>query len=276
MTTRMKRTATMATALALVAGAALVASPAALAAPAPGAFTTPTIGGLPGSITLPTSGAKEYSFTVSFSGTPSDGGYTDVNGDGAGLLYYASDENFGGPTATPVSTVAKSYIYKPSLTSPSTIVPGTSGGFKLRVSYYTTPGVYRVSVPVTQRYYPSIKTTRWATVQITINANAKASKATTSYYAPSWKVGKTAKVSVSTNEYQNGAKVTLYYKKNGTKKYKAVVSGKLKKSGSYSKVTLKTKKMTKSGKVYLKVGKVKFAPSYKTKTVKITVRRTYR
>jgi len=271
----MKRATTFVAALALAGTTALVAAPGASAAPAAGAFSTPTISGL-STVTLPAKGSKDVAFKVSFSGTASDGpsAYSDTNGDGAWISYKAYDANFYGATIVKTASIAKKAVYKPYLYDTTNLVTGTNGGFSIRVYYFTTPGVYRVTVPVTQVYYPaaggaSTKTTRTAVVSFTVKANTKYSRAGTRLTSPGWRTGQTAKLTVTAPEYQAGGKVTLYIKKHGKKKYAKSVSGKLKRKGSSSKVTLKKKGLSSGDKIYFKIGKVKYAAAYKTKNIKI-------
>lgn len=276
----MKRAATAVAALALLGGTALVAAPGAIAAPAPGAFSVPAFAGLKSSITLPKSGSKDVKFSITFTGTPSDNGYTDVNGDGAAVYYRLSspsDSSWYKPKR--VSSVDKTNVFAPSLYSPysSNAAPGTTSGFYIRVYSTMTPGKYTFRVPVTQYQWAStgtsIVTTRWATKTINVKASTKYSKANTGASAPGWRTGGTAKITLRAPEYQTGAKVKGYYRANGSKKTKYIGKVKLKKSKGYAKGVIKTKKLTKSGKVWFKVGKVKFAAKYTTKKAKVTVYR---
>ena len=148
----------------------------------------------------------------------------------------------------------------------------------LQVPYYVSPGRYKITFPVTQSEtvgYQTIKTVRYATATVTLNAKASVTRAASSILNFGWTVGRTATFDVTLPEYQAGAKVTLYYKKKGAKKYSKIVSKKLVvKKGSYSaKAELKTKKLTKSGHIYFKVSGVSYASGYKTKAAKVTVTR---
>ncbi|MGP7961172.1 hypothetical protein ACTVCO_10250 [Sanguibacter sp. A247] len=276
MTTFVRRAATTVATLALAASGALVATAPAYAATTP-TFTGISVSGLKSSYTL-SSKAKEYAFTVSVSGTAADKSViTDDNGDGLMVLYKPYDSQFYGPKVKTVSSKIKDASAPRISSYPNNVVTGANR-YKLRISALTSPGVYEIAIPVTQQNwttFPSTKVTKIVKKRVTVKAHPKLSLAATRYYAPSWRVGSTAKISFTAPAYQRGGKVTLYYKKKGAKKYTKVVSKTLVlKKGAYSSsAVLKTKKLTKSGRVYFKVSSVKYAKGYKTKTTSITVRR---
>lgn len=140
-----------------------------------------TIASNPGKVTTSsTSGGKTFKITATFSGTASDGGYTDTNGDGVGLWYLA-----GYPELNLVSSRVAS-PNKPSVVDvakDSNPVPGSKITAAIRVSASTSPGVYSVTFPVTQlasvdsQYVESSKT---ATAKFTVYANKKVSVSETS------------------------------------------------------------------------------------------------
>lgn len=271
-----QRAATTFATLALAASGALVATAPAHAAATP-TFTGLSVSGVKSSYML-SSKTKEYAFTVNVSGTAADSSVTtDDNGDGLSVLYKPYDSEFYGPKVRTLSSKIKNAT-APSISAyPNNIVTGANT-YKLRVSAYTSPGVYELAIPVTQQNWtvsPHGKVTKIVKKKVTIKANPKLSLAQTSYYAPSWRVGKTATITFNAPAYQHGGKVTLYYKKKGAKKYTKIVTKSLvAKKGSYrATAVLKTKKLTKTGHVYFKVSSVKYAKGYKTKAQKITVKR---
>ncbi|MBD9699974.1 hypothetical protein IGS67_10795 [Flavimobilis sp. GY10621] len=279
MKTFTKRAATTLATLALAASGALVATVPAHAAPA--TFTGASISGLKSKYATSTATypGRSYSFTVDVAGSADDGSYTDITGDGVGAWYQTYD-----PKAVKGSHVVKvktrvSQVSLPRIENPSKVTTGKNT-YKLVVNRYTTPGVYELRIPITQRSYdPATReytdTVRYATKRVTINASTKVSFSDSSFRNYGWTVGKTATFYVTTPAYQHGAKVTLYYKKKGAKKYSKITSKTLKaKKGSYSaRAELKTKKLTKAGHLYFKVSGVAYAPGYKTPKIKVTVKR---
>jgi len=276
-----KRAATTFAALSLLGGGALAVAPAASAAPAPGAFSTPTFSGLASSLTLPAKGYKDVKFSIAFTGTPSDKSYTDVNGDGAVVQYRDSsstDFTWGKPKT--LKTVAKKNTFTPSLYNPigGDIVPGTNAGFYIRLYSSMAPGKYQFRVPITQSFTPAgsytdVKTVRWAIKTVTVKANKKYSKQTTSANAPGWRAGGTTKITIRASEYKVGAKVKGFYRANGSKTTHSLGKVKLKRKKGSAQALLKTRQLTRSGKVWFKVGKNKFAGKYSTRKFTITVHR---
>lgn len=276
MNTFTRRATTAVAALALAATGALVAvAPAQATTPATATFTSVKVSGLKSKYTL-TSKAKQYSFKVNITGTAADSGVsTDNNGDGLNILYKPYDSDSSGPKIKKIASKVKNPTL-PSISSHPRDLRTGANTYKLSVSQYTSPGVYEIQIPVTQQNWttwPRTNVTKIVKKRVTINANPKLTRAATSYYASSWRIGKTASITFRAPAYQSGAKVTLYYKKAGTKKYSKIVTKKLAvKKGDYQASTvLKTKKLTKSGHVYFKVTNVKYAKGYKTKPAKITV-----
>ena len=269
MKTFTQRTATTFATLALAASGALVATAPAHAtttpeAPAPATFTSVKVAGLKSKYTL-TSKNKSYKFTVNITGTAADTSHTDTNGDGRTIRYSPYGERTAYPTVSVVKSSEK-INFKPSISYPNTLKSGKNT-FKLEVKNYTSPGVYKITIPVRQTdstTYPSVSTYKYVTKKVTINANSKISKKETTLSAPSWKNGQTAKITFRAPEYQAGARVTLYVKKKGAKKYVKHTSKKLKRSYSSSQVLLKGKNLRPGDKIYFKVAKAKYAPAYKT------------
>jgi len=249
------------------------ASPAAAAT-----FSKVSISGLKKKVNLPKSGTRTVKFTVNISGTASDGGVTDVNGDGFAVDYKAHDASFAGAKVVSVkSNVHKKTRTVPRVNSPVKVSTGKNS-FSLAVHSYTSPGLYEVRVPITQNDWTGttrVSVTKVAKLRFELLATGAVSKASTTYYAPSWKPGKTATFTVTAPVYLKGAKATIFYKKSGAKKFTKVKSAKFKaKSTAYrSTAKIKTKALSKSGKFYIKVSAVKWAKGYKTKTDKIVVRK---
>lgn len=145
---------------------------------------------------------------------------------------------------------------------------GLVGANPLRLTLLTSnaPGLYEIRIPVTQRDLSArTETTKTATKRFRLHATKKFSKSRTSIRPNTWIPGKTAaKFEISAPTYQKGAKVTMLYKKQGTKKFVKLGTKKLKlKKDAYSStVKFSTKKLTKNGKVRFKFKKVKWAPGY--------------
>lgn len=222
----------------------------------------------PGQITTPTtSTAKTKSITVSFNGPA-------VN---TNRTYVMFDSAYDGPSVSIAKRnggVSSAYVNKPYLDGPyTTLNPATTSVATFSAYKYTTPGQYKLTIPVSKRDYNTVTGTyTWTTLKttknITVNANPKTSKAETSAYG-SGRAGKTFKASVTAPNYQAGAKVTAYYKAKGTSKWKKVKTTKLKKTNGYSsKANLNISKKHnvggRGGKIYFKIGKVTFAGSYQT------------
>ncbi len=267
----------------LAAGVTAALSLSLVAAPATATDTTPaatavfsslTVSGLKSSYTLPTKGERVVTFSVNIAGTVDDDGYEDLNGDGLGIDYRPYGLDFYGPKVKKVSTRVKDPL-TPRVWAPDDVANGANT-YQLKLPYYAAPGRYEVSIPVVQRNWstsPATDVQRVVKARFNVNANTKYSKSSTFVSAPSWKRGKTATFTIATPEYQRGGKVTLYWKKNGAKKYKKIKSATLKRSRTISKAVIKTKAVQGNGKIYFKVSGVKYAKGYKTGTYKITTRR---
>lgn len=267
-----RRAVTLAATLALTAGSALVATAPAQAVAVPEHEVSITKNSSKVT-TSTTTGGKSWTVTATFTGPASDDGLTDVNGDGVGIYYYVQ---------YPQIDLVKSRVASPSkprvasASTGSSLKPGDTISITLQTTKYTSPGVYTIKVPVKQ-YSRLQDGTQWvyaesekfATATFEIHANKKVSVAETGFSAPSWKTGATAKFTFRAPAYQRGAKVTLYVKKKGTKKYVKLASAKLKEDGYNSSTKIKGKKLRAGDKIYFKVAKATYSPAYKTKVVKI-------
>ncbi len=276
--TKKLRSAVLATSLALIGAVGLAVAPASQAAPAVGQFSVPTLPGLPKSTSIPKSGDKYIDVKVTFSGTAADSGTTgDSNGDGANVYYRTyHGSTYASPSIDIVKTNIKSYVSKPSINASdysSTIAPGTSNLWRIRITQYTSPGVYRVTFPVTQFHtvnYNTVKTTKTATATFTVKLNKKAAKSNFSVGSFSYRVGRTATIYTYAHETYRGKKVTLQYKPKGAKKWRNV--GKAKKfklSSSRSRAIFKTNALRKVGKIRFKVKKSKYGAKFTSKAVTI-------
>ncbi|MBO1901627.1 hypothetical protein J4H92_06635 [Leucobacter weissii] len=241
------------------------------------AAVKPTFGNVsasnPGSVTVPSGSAKTKRITVKFDGPAAP------SSNPSQITYGIYGADFYGPKIKLVKKnkgVKSRYVYTPSVSADTTSpTPAAGGTVSTRIWSHHTPGRYKVTIPVTQhdrRVSPTKNTTRSTTKYLTIKANTKVSRKSTSI-SGSGRTGKTWRVTVNAPNYQAGAKVTLYAKKKGAKKYKRVASGKLKStSSSYSK-TSKLKlpgKYTKKGsRAYVKVGSVTYAAGYKSSPQKV-------
>ena len=235
-------------------------------------YTAPVISG-PSAVTLPSSTVSKVNVSATFQGAAPT----------ANLKYYWYDAAYAGPSLTLLarnSKIRSSYVsaakYAYTNDYSSTAVPGVATGINFSVNPYTTPGKYRLNLPVTQKgYNPSSTQTLFGYKEITVKANTSFSKKRT-YATGSPKYGRAFKVKVNAPYYQVGAKVTAYVKLPGKKKYKKVTSGYLKSSNSStSKASLKisSKYNKNKARFYFKVSAAPYAGSYKTTTYKITVRR---
>jgi len=187
--------------------------------------------------------------------------------------YYGYLQN-PGPSVTPLkwnSRVKTQYVSKPSYSSSSTLDPALNNAGSLRVSSYTTPGRYRLAVPVTRSQSGTV-TVKTGTVDFTVTATGATSKAR-SYWPSSvfGRIGKTAKLRASFPDYLAGAKLRTYVKLKGKKKYKKVSTTTVRASGSLAKATIKIpgRYFKKGAKFYTKVGSVPYASGYKGPTYRL-------
>jgi len=242
------------------------------------AAENPTFGGLtvsnPGTATVPSSAkGSTKKISVKFNGPlpPADKTYQ--------ISYGMYEADFYGPKITlskKNKKLSSKYVSLPYLSASSSASPTANNALEVKLSRYTTPGKYKITVPVTQhdrRVTPTKVTTLNSTKYLTVRANKKVSQSLTGL-SGSGTLGKTWKVSMVAPAYQAGAKVTLYVKAKGKKKYKKVGATKtLKSSNSTYSKTSKLKlpgKYTKKGtKVYVKVKAVAYSGAYKSKPQKI-------
>lgn len=182
--------------------------------------------------------------------------------------YYNTFADYYGPKVASYKLnagVKSTYLNKPSIEGVSgQLNPAASSTPRLRVSQYTTPGKYKLNVPVTQRNGSTV-VTQSGIAYITVNASTSISKQLT-YASGSGRVGSTWSIKVAAPDYQSGAKTAIYAKLKGQKSYhKATTATTLKASTSgKSRATLKLPgKYTKKGtKFYVKVTSVSYAPGY--------------
>lgn len=220
---------------------------------------------------------RTVNFTVNITGSPSDGGVTDINGDGLSIDYKVHDADFKGASIVSLkSRVKKKARTLPRLNVPTTVSPGANT-FSIGLHNYVSPGRYEVRIPITQNNWtdsPRVSTTKVATFRINVQAPKKLSRNRTSYYAPSWRTGAAAKFTINAPSYKRGAKVTLFYRTANGKKFTKIASKKLKAKGTSSIATAKinTKKLRPGHRFYFKVSKNKWAPGYKTKTDRVVRR----
>ncbi len=251
------------TAVALATGSLVAAAPANAVA-----FSNPVISGLKTKYVLPKS-TQKVNFSYKFVGEAET---TDLYyGD------YAADYTSAKITLVK-SRVSASKASKPVLMGSYTysqVAPGANLGLYFNLNYYTTPGLYQVTVPVTKRTWNTTTNkydtvTRTTTAQFTIVGSTAVSRASTNYYL-SGKLGKKFTGRLITEDYYRGAKVTVYYKASGKKKYKKIATAKVNSSGT-AKIVVKKGKIKKKGKAYFKVSGVTYAPTYTTKAVSMKSR----
>ena len=165
--------------------------------------------------------------------------------------------------------------YAPFVTSPSALATGANT-YSFKLSYSTAPGLYELRVPVTQNDWTSgtrVSTTKVAKFRFQVLANKKVSKKVSYGDVKRFTLGKTGTFTLTAPTYQRGAKVTMYFKKKGSKSFTKVKTAKLKgKASAYkSTATFKTKAVQQTGTVQFRVAKVKWAPAYKVNLgVKVT------
>lgn len=222
----------------------------------------------PGKATLPRKSDKNVKLKLTFNGPA-------VRTSSPAINYYVKN-----PVVKMVGKnkkLKKSRVWSPPYLYRASTYADPSKALAMRLSVYsniTTPGKYKMAVPV--EYYrssPYTVTKKTVTKHITLRANTKYSKARTGFsgYAAAHKK---FPVRIEAPGYQAGAKATVYFKANGSKKYKKVAVTRLKsKDKSYSRantsIPAKYNAAGKGGRVYIKVGKVAYAGSYKSSVAKI-------
>ncbi|QIK83936.1 hypothetical protein [Sanguibacter sp. HDW7] len=266
MKTFVRRATTLAASLALVAVSALVTTPAASADTVEPTLGTPKISGLARTVVPSASGTRTFTFNLSVVGSPDDGGYSDVNGDGVGVYY-------GGGWAEVVKVSSR--VAKPIGAYVSRVGSVTTGKpvkYKLELAKFASPGRYEIRVPVKQYYKLNGQYLERQVIgrfRFDVRANTNISKANTYFSAPSWKPGATATFTVRAPEYQRTAKVALFVKKKGKKSYTRVALTTLGKASYGSVVKIKAKNLRVGDRIYFKVGSVSYAPGYSLSSVLI-------
>lgn len=249
----------------MVASTALLA-PATTAMAAP-AFAITAISGIPAAITAPKA-VTEVPFTVTFTGpaTSSTVSYRDSAADYSGASVTTLGSRVASPSAPYIST------------SPSTLTPDTPATFGLTVSPYTTPGRYRITVPITLRTYVGsthTDSTQTASVDFDYMANPEVTQSSS---FSSWDLrGKYSKKSkwtayYSGPSYVSGSHFQIYYKANGKKTYKKVADKWVNASGDVPSFKLKKGAITKKGMVYYVLTAVPWAPLLRSWDYKLVTR----
>lgn len=229
--------------------------------------STPVIDG-PSSVVLPKSGIKDLTFTFQF------------EGPGAPEYTY---------TASPKSSVVArnprmraAYVVNGLEIHPGGEVEPGPPPYGVPASVYTavfvsasarltTPGRYRISIPVTSS--PD-NVTRVGTKDIVVRANTTISRAVSSPSWPSVRMGRTLPITLRVPYYQAGARVTAYFKAKGTRKWKKVGVGRVKNSNADTakvRIKIRGKHTKRSGSFKFRVGSAPYAPGYTTKAAKLRV-----
>ena len=234
---------------------------------APAVFGDPTVTGT-ASATAPVRGVSSRMLALSFTGTTHD--------ENPSVSYTLSD----GQERVPLPVLL---MKNPGMTGaavrPPVLEPGTAPvqpgvrGVAVALASGTTPGRYRVDVPVTRWLYDPLANTSTPTTKVaghvlTVSANPAVSKAKTSL-----KRGART-VAVSAPAYQSGATVILYDRTRGHG-YQKVGTAKLKASGSMSKASIRiSKKHNRVGahRFYVRIGAVPFSPKYQSAVQHRTIR----
>ena len=205
-------------------------------------------------VTLPRSSRIGILFNLTFTGTAPSASVSYEMETSAGVLppTVVLDRN---------ALIPARYLKRPMLQG-SPVYPGAVG-VQFDAVPGTTPGRYRVVVPVTQLRDGVGQATKSGSATLVLKANTAYSKAGTSAKRAARSSGGYA-VSVVARGYQAGATVAVYDKRSG-QPYRRVGSATLKASGSKASavVAVSKKYVTKGGhRYYVKVGAAKFAPSY--------------
>mgnify|MGYP001184973707 FL=1 len=273
MSTTTFRGIALASAAAVLSGVALVV-PAAPAFAAPVAIGPISISGLPADIAVPydgtTSASATITFNVQFSGAP-----VGTDAEKNSVSYKPYDSAYNSPTVAALDARETDPL-APRVYEPATsgaVQPDIAVPYTVTVSAYTTPGRYRVNVPVSQYIYDKagIKTvtTQVATADFNVVATPQTVLAEASYYLS----GKFSKKSKWTGyahlaDYMAGSVVKVYYKAKGKKKFTVVASATLNASGD---ADLKTKKgaIRKTGTAYFAFSAVPYVPAVQSAVGKV-------
>ena len=245
--------------------AAALALGLSVASPANAVLGTPNAEFQSSTVAPGTTSYKTIPGTVKFSGT--------INSN---YSYFNFNTDYSVPKPTIVGRnkgVKAANVIRPSLSTASgALTPGVKNSIGLTVYRYTTPGKYRINVPVSERAYGSWTGTKTdKTEYIIIRGNAKTSRSMTSFSGYS-NSNRTFSMHISAPDYQSGAKVRVVYKAKGASSYKTVAVSKLKASSYSSKTSFRVAakyNLRPGGKVVVKFGKVGFAPAYQTAAAKI-------
>lgn len=153
--------------------------------------------------------------------------------------------------------------------------PAAAKGVKWNVyDLSTSPGKWRVSTAVTKRQWNGstyVNTVASGYKDISINASKSYSKRNTSLSGYG-RANRAFPLTVRAPYYQVGAKVRVYYKAKGKKKYKKVATGTLKSGDAYfskTKIKIRASKLARSGRLYVKIGSRPYAPAYNSAVGKL-------
>jgi len=245
------------TSVAAAGSAALVLGLSSAPAMAAGTFdTTPPTISAPTSIYLPSSSSSktiDFSVTITGPGTP----YSYKWGEAKTSMQARNDK-------IPGSYVKKTFSLYPAVSGTQT--PGTKPWTGNVYSSITTPGKYRMSVPVTQYNGATALATKAAKNDIVIKASPTASRNNTSATGSGY-IGHTWTMTVRAPYYQVGAYVAIYAKRSDQSSYhKATTAVRLANYTEYSsraKLKLPGKYTKKGTKFYVKVASAPYAPAYK-------------
>ncbi|CAG7617327.1 hypothetical protein ACFPZL_11865 [Leucobacter soli] len=217
---------------------------------------TPKISGL-ATVKVPKSSGKS-TFAVRFSG-----------GSSTAYSYRATTET------EHLHSIQKINVIRTFAEPPAKLKANAKNTFTIKTNQRNSPGKYRLTVTVFQSVTGASGKTASTSKVYTVRANTSVSRKNTSI-GGSGKAKKAYTAYVSAPAYQAGGKVTLYFKATGAKKWKKVGTGKLKhdrywgtSSNAKVKIGKKHNVAGKGGKLYAKIGSVKYASSYKSKSVKV-------
>ena len=268
MSTTLTRRVGLITVTALLSGAVLVApSTPAQAATAPTPIGPVVISGLPTDVAVPTGTEASVSFTVQFTGSPTDTVYAK---DKYQVSYKPYDANYQGVSVAAVD-VRQANPFKPRVTDPasSSVDANAPVPYTLTVTTYTTPGKYRVTVPISQVIYdPSGNRTvnvQVATADVNIVGTPQSVLANASTLSMTGIFSKKARWTVTARlgDYMAGSTVTVWYKAKGKKKFTKIASKVLNAAGD---AEWKTKKgaVRKKGQAYFAFSAVPYVGAFQT------------
>jgi hypothetical protein len=258
-TNTMTRRVSLVAATALLAGVGLVA-PSSVATAAPAVAITRVAG--PTTIRVPATSTR-YAYSMSFTGpAPS---YPNT-------YYTPYSTSYSGPSVSVVSS-RDSAAYKPYIStsqSSSTMTPSRPVVYSMTLNQYTTPGRYKVTIPIAYRASTDVNASRAFIVNVIANSAITESLDYFNMYGTFSKRSRW-QVQYSGPTYVRGAKLSIYYKAKGKKKYTKIGSKTLNSVGDAS-FKLKKGKVRKTGKLYYKLSAVAWAPAMKSHTYSIVKR----